>query len=149
MALNTSSFPIPNEESFSYGNDGESFLYNATGVSDKAELDHFPMYPTVTVTPGQALIERSELEEVEQTEELQQIGHDAFQGCSPLTNIKFPDTNEGLRQIGHDAFKDCSSLKHVHFPDTNEGLQQIPHDAFKGCPPLTRIEIPDTNWGGD
>lgn len=69
---------------------------------------------------------------------LMQIGRNAFEGCSSLTNIVFPD---GLASIGDGAFKGCSALTNVIFPD---GLKEIGRAAFEDCSSLTNISLPSS-----
>ena len=77
------------------------------------------------------------------------IGHDAFEGCSNLTdltlcntfeiyesafyectNLKWIDFGNSLRSIGGSAFKYCTSLTYLVFP---QSLTMIGTDAFLGC----------------
>lgn len=60
----------------------------------------------------------------------------AFQGCSGLTNIIFPNS---LKRIETNAFKDCTSLAELTIPNS---LQQIGYQAFYGCNALTSVSIP-------
>ncbi len=71
------------------------------------------------------------------------IGIDAFKGCSLLTSITISD---GVKSIGVNAFKDCSSLTNITIPDS---VTSIGVDAFSGCSSLTNIAIPDSvTWIG-
>ena len=60
----------------------------------------------------------------------------AFQGCSGLTKIIFPNS---LKRIETNAFKDCTSLAELTIPNS---LQKIGYQAFYGCNALTRVSIP-------
>lgn len=60
----------------------------------------------------------------------------AFQGCSGLTNIIFPNS---LKRIETNAFKDCTSLAELTIPNS---LQKIGYQAFYGCNALTSVSIP-------
>ena len=60
----------------------------------------------------------------------------AFQGCSGLTKIIFPNS---LKRIETNAFKDCTSLAELTIPNS---LQQIGYQAFYGCNALTSVSIP-------
>lgn len=60
----------------------------------------------------------------------------AFQGCSGLTKIIFPNS---LKRIETNAFKDCTSLPELTIPNS---LQKIEYQAFYGCNALTSVSIP-------
>lgn len=60
----------------------------------------------------------------------------AFQGCSGLTRIIFPNS---LKRIETNAFKDCTSLAELTIPNS---LQKIGYQAFYGCNALTSVSIP-------
>ncbi len=88
-----------------------------------------------------------------------QIGENAFNNCSNITSVVFPDTikrinsnafkkctmltevdlPKGLVYLGVNAFIDCSSLKTVEFPDS---LKEIDKTAFLYCESITEIELP-------
>ena len=60
----------------------------------------------------------------------------AFQGCSGLTKIIFPNS---LKRIETNAFKDCMSLAELTIPNS---VQKIEYQAFYGCNALTSVSIP-------
>ena len=89
------------------------------------------------------------------------IGHVAFQGCSSLASVAFPDalqtiesyafgqcsslasvdlSNTAVTTIGSEAFLGCSSLASVVFPDA---LHTIEMGAFLGCSSLASVVFPD------
>lgn len=53
---------------------------------------------------------------------LEEIGDEAFMGCTTLETIVLP---EGLRKIGDRVFDGCTSLKEIVFPSTLESLGTI------------------------
>jgi hypothetical protein len=59
----------------------------------------------------------------------------AFQRCSKLKSVDFPDT---LTSIGSEAFNECSSLSSVAFPTT---LTTIGSYAFVNCSALTTATL--------
>lgn len=67
-----------------------------------------------------------------------EIGDSAFNGCSLLEEVTFPDK---LTKIGDLAFNGCKSLKEVTFPDT---LQTIGYQAFKSNEKLTSVDLSNT-----
>lgn len=66
------------------------------------------------------------------------IGDSAFNGCSLLEEVTFPDK---LTKIGDLAFNGCKSLKEVTFPDT---LQTIGYQAFNSNEKLTSVDLSNT-----
>jgi len=66
------------------------------------------------------------------------IGNVAFEGCSSLVTIEFP---ESLTSIGYRAFGICTSLETIEFPDS---LTSIGTQAFFRCNSLETIEFPDS-----
>ena len=67
---------------------------------------------------------------------LEQIGRNAFYGCSNLKLQSFP---VGLTQIGDSAFKNCKSLALQSLP---EDLIQIGESVFEGCTSLALQSLP-------
>ncbi len=65
-----------------------------------------------------------------------QIGPDAFRGCTGLTTLKLPI---GLGSISFAAFAGCTNLNNIEFPST---IGWIGDDAFEGCTSLTSIYLP-------
>ena len=72
------------------------------------------------------------------------IGEGAFAGCRALDGITLPDN---LHSIEKSAFFECSSLASLTIPD---GATSIGVDAFYHCSGLTSITIPDSvTWIGE
>ena len=61
------------------------------------------------------------------------IGFEAFSGCSGLTSITIPDS---VTSIGSYAFYNCSGLTSITIPDS---VTSIGSSAFYGCTGLTSI----------
>lgn len=68
---------------------------------------------------------------------LEDIGNEAFKGCSSLVEIALPD---GIKNIGNAAFEGCSSLKFIHIPKSLRGIE---YSAFASCSSLTEVVIPE------
>ena len=67
------------------------------------------------------------------------IGDRAFQNCSNLSNVQFPNS---LTLINGDAFLNCTSLASVTIPD---GVKRIHNSAFEGCKRLTSFSVNEGN----
>ncbi|SOC03983.1 leucine-rich repeat protein [Pseudobutyrivibrio ruminis] len=70
---------------------------------------------------------------------LRSIATDAFQNCTSIASISFPETLEG---IGNYSFLGCTKLASVSFGD-NSALTTIGTEAFYNCTSLTSITIPE------
>ena len=67
----------------------------------------------------------------------QNIGENAFGGCSGLDTVTFTSP---LTVIGAGAFSECTNLTTVNF---NNGILHIGDRAFSGCRSLTYLDLPD------
>lgn len=67
---------------------------------------------------------------------LEIIWQKAFQGCTALTSIAFPDS---LRYIANYAFRGCTSLQSLTLPAS---LEWIGTYAFQKCTSLTQLTLP-------
>ena len=103
--------------------DGTQYLI--TGCDKKAKLVTIPLFIDGITVSG--------------------IGDYAFEGCSLLKKITFPDAIElqvnldGPFYIGEYAFKDCIALKEIEIP---YGVYGIKRGAFYNCSLLKRASIP-------
>ena len=66
------------------------------------------------------------------------IGDDAFDYCTSLTNVTMPDS---LTNIGVYAFESCTGLTSVVIPSR---VTSIGGEAFGGCTSLTSVTIPSS-----
>lgn len=64
------------------------------------------------------------------------ISNNAFQGCSSLATVTFPD-NSQLRQIRQGAFANCG-LKEITIP---ESVTTIEREAFTNCEAMTEVNL--------
>ena len=106
-------------------------------------------YDVVTDHPVELIIE----------EGVEEIGWEAFFGCTIFTSVSIPDSvtsignmafNEcerltdvsiGSGAIGNFAFQDCSSLTSVTI---GNGVTSIGYAAFENCSSLTSVTIPES-----
>ena len=104
-------------------------------VTIPAEIDGTP----VTSIGSYAFLYKKQLISVDLSQAaITEIGDSAFNGCSLLEEVTFPDT---LTKIGDLAFDGCKSLKEVTFPDT---LQTIGYQAFNSNEKLTSVDLSNT-----
>lgn len=68
---------------------------------------------------------------------VQEIGAQAFEGCSSIFEISWNKAT-GLKTIGEGAFRGCTSLIRSSFPDN---LAEIGKEAFRGCVSLSEITL--------
>ena len=61
------------------------------------------------------------------------IGHNAFENCTALTDVSIPNATV----IGRSAFKGCTNLKILNFSH----VWMIAQNAFEGCTGLTEVEF--------
>lgn len=71
-------------------------------------------------------------------EELQTIGASAFEGCSALQSVAFP---EGITVIGNYAFRNCTRLTLTALPESVTGIGA---HAFSGCTRLALTKLPNS-----
>ena len=69
---------------------------------------------------------------------VKQIGNEAFLYCTTLNNVTF-EPNSELTELPNGAFQSCSSLGAIVWPD---GLETIGGSAFAACSALTSVEFP-------
>ena len=65
------------------------------------------------------------------------IGHHAFYYCRKLTSITLPNK---LTSIDYDTFRDCDSLVEITIP---KGITTIPSDCFYSCDNLSKVVLPE------
>ena len=63
------------------------------------------------------------------------IGYNVFQDCTNLEEVEF---SEGLEQIGAYSFQNCKSLKKIILPDS---VTKVGNSAFDGCNAVTEIKL--------
>lgn len=68
------------------------------------------------------------------------ISSEAFKDNTKITKVTLSDMTE---MIGESAFQGCTSLESVIFPEYGK-LEVIQRNAFSGCSSLKAIDIPDT-----
>ena len=71
-------------------------------------------------------------------DEIINIRHNAFNGCSSLISVTIP---ESVKSIGDNTFKKCNSLTSIIIPN---GVMSIGKAAFSMCSNLTSITIPES-----
>lgn len=72
------------------------------------------------------------------SENIEEIGDAAFDGCTGLISVTIPDS---VTTIGDEAFDGCTSLISVHIPN---GVINIQAWSFCDCMGLTSVPIPES-----
>ena len=83
-----------------------------------------------------SLAQNSNIQTVLLSDQMKEIGHEAFSGCKKLRTITM---GKNIRIIHGSAFKNCVSLKKITLP---EGLSRIDSYAFMNCKSLKELRIP-------
>lgn len=65
----------------------------------------------------------------------------AFQNCTDLTKVTFPDIITGIKR---NAFENCSKLEKITIP---EQIQYVGPNVFNGCSKLKEIQFTNRNEG--
>lgn len=78
---------------------------------------------------------RDNIEAIEVSSAITEIGQSAFTECTSLKTIKL---TEGLERIARGAFYSCSALKEIQIPSS---VITIEDDVFAKCSALAKVEI--------
>ncbi len=81
---------------------------------------------------------RNQIQRIVMTGTIENIGYYAFEGCTELTEIVWPD---GLKYIYNYAFSDCTSLKNVTIPGQVETIYEF---AFNRCTALEVVTMSES-----
>ena len=93
--------------------------------------------PKVKKIGASAFQDCSKLTTLNLGQDLQVVGNDAFNGCSNVTKLTFPDATT---TIGARAFQNCSSVTEV---TVGKELKTIGASAFLNCKSFTALLLPD------
>ncbi|MBQ5926507.1 MAG: leucine-rich repeat protein, partial [Clostridia bacterium] len=129
----------------------EAFEYNAqvkrmripegvTSIQAEAfkycqELEEIAL-PSSLEELGESAFQGCRFQEVEISNNVQEIPKNLFLACNFLTDVTLP---EGVKTIGHSAFKNCILLTEIHIPSS---VSVIENSAFKGCVELETVNFP-------
>lgn len=69
------------------------------------------------------------------------VGVEAFDGCSSLESVIFPDTFKGITLLAR-AFRNCTKLQNVQTPMEWQATSATP-GIFMGCTSLKRVDMPN------
>lgn len=132
---------------------GYSAFYNQpnlTKVTISSSVTEIPAYlfyknasltltslPKVKKIGASAFQDCSKLTTLNLGQDLQVVGNDAFNGCSNVTKLTFPDATT---TIGARAFQNCSSVTEV---TVGKELKTIGASAFLNCKSFTALLLPD------
>lgn len=97
-------------------------------LTEAATIKEIPL-PMFTGTPIESF------DELAYFSNLKTIGMHAFDSCSYLSSITFP---ESLETIGKNAFSNCSSLNNIMI---SSGVKEIKSYAFSNCDSLISVYV--------
>ena len=122
-------------------------LANVTISSTVTEIPAYLFYKNASLTltslpkvkkiGASAFQDCSKLTTLNLGQDLQVVGNDAFNGCSNVTKLTFPDVTT---MIGARAFQNCSSVTEV---TVGKELKTIGASAFLNCKSFTALLLPD------
>lgn len=139
-----------NEGPIRYGYSAFYNQPNLTKVTISSTVTEIPAYlfyknasltltslPKVKKIGASAFQDCSKLTTLNLGQDLQVVGNDAFNGCSNVTKLTFPDATT---TIGARAFQNCSSVTEV---TVGKELKTIGASAFLNCKSFTALLLPD------
>ena len=113
-----------------------------TTITDRAfagsSLENVQISENVNEIVYGAFADCSSLQSVEIPESVESIGKQAFVNCDALESISVPN---GVTEIGSRAFEDCNSLNAV---ELGTSVKALGYSAFAYCDALTGIELPES-----
>ncbi len=131
-----------------YNGDGELSLAEAASVtslglifknkSNITSYDELQYFTNLTLIEENAFNSCSNLTSIVFPNTVVSIGDYAFASCSRLASLTLPNT---LTSIGNNAFRYCTGLTSLDFPDA---LTSIGSAAFYGCSSLTSLTFPSS-----
>ena len=104
-------------------------------VNTEEDLHDLILDNSIKKIADAACKERLKLNYIQFPKSLVEIGHEAFRGCSALTEVFIP---RNIKKIGDSAFRDCVSLQKLVIEEEIE----IGERAFENCRSLTDITLP-------
>lgn len=119
-----------------YQSDGSFIPWDDLGID--VETDYMHNYKTEDKSPYRVFRDNEYAGELVFPDNIAKIGVYAFFDCTSLTGIDLRNTQ--LTDIEYSAFDHCTSLASIDFPDT---LTSIGNHAFWSCESLTSIDFPD------
>ena len=85
-----------------------------------------------------AFKDNKRIKSVSIADSVETIGYSAFQGCTVLERVGFPE-NEKFVEIQSSTFSGCARLSEVEIPDS---VTEIEDRAFKECVELASVKLP-------
>ena len=98
---------------------------NITEVTFGDQVEYIPL----------ALLKNAKITSLAVPPSVREIGNNAFEGCSRLTDVSMGDS---LLVLGANAFKNCSALTAIDIPDA---VTTVGEKAFSGCSKLNTLTI--------
>lgn len=105
-------------------------------ISDDVDDD----IPVVKIDP-KVFENNTTLTQVKFQKNLKQIAHEAFSGCSNITNLDFSNCFS-LREVSYKGFYNCSNVTALNLPYS---LEYIGDEAFSGCSKVSSLTFYGNN----
>ena len=109
-------------------------IYTGTFAGDM-DLEQVDITGGISQIGDNAFLRCRNLKTLNLGDALTHIGAQAFKGCSSLTQVVIPDH---VTTVGEGAFNNCSALQHIVF---GESVTTIPKEVCDGCKSLDNVVI--------
>ena len=109
--------------------------YTVSSMFPGAKVKKVIYGPLMERVESLSFLNHKELEQVVFTDNITEIGENAFNGCTSLTEVRLP---QSLKVIGRNAFSGCSSLERA---DLTPNIDTIGSGAFRSTG-LKTVTIP-------
>lgn len=116
----------------------KTIAYIGHHAFQNTDIESFTVPPQI-MDLGEGLFKESKIKEIYMHDEVHTIGKDCFEDC---TNLQKVQLSKNLREIGWSAFNGCHGLKDIDLANTT--VQIIAGGAFQKCISLNNIVFPST-----
>ena len=125
--------------------DGDGLLSGGKWKEYKSEVEKIELTGNITEIGAYTFANNSKLTSISIPDSVTTIAYGAFDHCSALPSVKLP---KSLKKIEDCAFVFCTALSDVQVSDglENMALNSIGYKAFGGCKNLKKLTIPNSAY---